>query len=333
MELTDLHIFRTIVRAGGVTRAAEKLNRVQSNVTTRLKQLEQELGVALFTRDGRRLRLSPAGQVLLGYADQMLTLAEEAAQAVRDDRPRGVLRLGTMESTAAVRLPGPLSAFHERYPEVVMELDTGAPRELLARVLTGDLDAALVTEPIADPRLETLPIYKEELVIVASSRHPPIRSPQDVAPRTALAFHPGCPHRDRLEAWFARAGVPIERMVEAASYHAILGCAAAGMGVALMPLSVLESYAERARLSVHPLHGKFRSARTLLAWRKQAPQAKVRCLSEILLDAAANVSAPGPEIRPAGETGGTRGGSESAASRITAGSSPPSHSRASSRRR
>src|SRR5262244_2760304 len=112
MDLSDLLIFRAVVQAGGITRAAERLNRVQSNVTTRIRQLEQDLGVALFVRDGKRLRLAPAGHLLLDYADRLLLLADEARNAVQDTRPRGLFRLGAMESTAAVRLPGPLAAYY-----------------------------------------------------------------------------------------------------------------------------------------------------------------------------------------------------------------------------
>src|SRR5689334_1978194 len=98
MDLGDLRIFTAVVRAGGVTRAAERLNRVQSNVTTRIRQLERDLGVDLFIRQGKRLHLAPAGRLLLDYADRLLALAEEAQHAVQDARPRGVLRLGAMES-------------------------------------------------------------------------------------------------------------------------------------------------------------------------------------------------------------------------------------------
>ena len=94
MDLADLHIFRSVVQAGGVTRAAERLNRVQSNVTTRVRQLEAELGVDLFIRNGKRLHLSPAGQLLLDYADRLLDLAREAREALHDEAPRGLLRLG-----------------------------------------------------------------------------------------------------------------------------------------------------------------------------------------------------------------------------------------------
>ncbi|MDO9059411.1 MAG: LysR family transcriptional regulator, partial [Bradyrhizobium sp.] len=69
MDLSDLQIFSAVVREGSVTRAAERLHRVQSNVTTRIRQLEEDLSVALFIREGKRLHLAPAGQVLLGYAE------------------------------------------------------------------------------------------------------------------------------------------------------------------------------------------------------------------------------------------------------------------------
>src|SRR5262249_19698370 len=142
MDLSDLRIFTAVVREGGVTRAAERLHRVQSNVTTRIRQLEEKLGTALFVREGKRLRLTPQGQVLLDYADRLLKLAEEARAAMHDPRPRGVFRRGAMESTAAVRLPGPLNRFNRLYPEVTLELRVGNPEVLASALLAGELDAA-----------------------------------------------------------------------------------------------------------------------------------------------------------------------------------------------
>jgi len=122
VDLAALTIFRAVVRENGVTRAAAKLNRVQSNVTTRIKQLEEQLGADLFIRDGRRLVLTPAGETLLPYAERLLALADEARHAVRADRPSGRLRLGTMESVAATRLPGLLARYHQQWPDVALEL-------------------------------------------------------------------------------------------------------------------------------------------------------------------------------------------------------------------
>src|SRR3978361_219756 len=142
MDLSDLRIFSTVVREGSVTRAAERLHRVQSNVTTRIRQLEEDLSVPLFIREGKRLHLAPAGQVLLDYAERLLALADEARGAVQDARPRGTFRLGAMESTAAVRLPALLTEYHKRHPGVVLELRTGNPVGLGSAILAGELAAA-----------------------------------------------------------------------------------------------------------------------------------------------------------------------------------------------
>jgi DNA-binding transcriptional LysR family regulator len=281
MDLSDLRIFSTVVREGSVTRAAELLHRVQSNVTTRVRQLEEDLSVTLFIREGKRLHLAPAGQVLLTYADRLLALADEARGAVQDSKPRGTFRLGAMESTAAVRLPRLLSEYHRRHPGVVLELRTGNPQVLAAAVLAGDLDAALVAEPIADAPFEKMFAFDEELVIVAPADHPPIGKKGNL-PRAVLVFEHGCPHRKRLEDWYARRHEMPERTIELTSYHAMLGCVVAGMGISLLPKSVLTTFPERKRLSVHHLARPENCAQTVLIWRKGAGSANVRALEEML---------------------------------------------------
>jgi DNA-binding transcriptional LysR family regulator len=282
MDLTDLHIFRSVVQAGGVTRAAEKLNRVQSNVTTRVRQLETELGVELFVREGKRLHLSSAGKLLLDYADRLIDLAQEAREAVHDAKPRGLLRLGTGESTAAVRLPVPMNEYLGRYPDVSLELRTGNTRQLAAEVLAGELDAALTSDPVPDAPFEKVPIYEEELVIIATAGHPPIKSPRDARSQTVLAFESGCSYRQRLEDWFARHGEMPQRIVEITSYHAMLGCAVAGMGISLMPRNVLTTFPDAKLLSVHSLPPALARSQTILIWRKGMLSPKVRALIEVL---------------------------------------------------
>jgi DNA-binding transcriptional LysR family regulator len=284
MDLADLHIFRSVVQAGGITRAAEKLNRVQSNVTTRVRQLEAELGVDLFLREGKRLHLSSAGKLLLDYADRLLDLADEAREAVHDAKPRGLLRLGTGESTAAMRLPIPMNEYLRRFPDVTLELRTDNTRELAGLVLTGELDAALLSEPIPEAPFEKVTIYEEAMVIVAGPGHAPIKSPRDVKPQTVLAFEPGCSYRKRLEDWFAHHGEMPDRIIEITSYHAILGCAVAGMGIALVPRIVLSTFPDAKLLSVHSLPPGLDRVRTVLIWRKGTLSPKVRALKEILLE-------------------------------------------------
>jgi len=286
MDLSDLHIFRSVVQAGGVTRAAERLNRVQSNITTRVRQLEAELGVELFIRAGKRLHLTPSGQVLLDYADRLLDLAAEARDALHDKEPRGLLRLGSMESTAAVRLPVPMNEYLRRYPQVTLELRTGNPQKLASALLNGEIDAAIAAEPLPDAPFEKAPLYDEELVLVAAAGHAPIKSPKDANPHAVLAFEAGCPYRLRLESWFAHSGEMPERIVEITSYHAMLGCAVAGMGVSLVPRMVLSTFPDARLLSLHPLPAELGRAMTVLMWRKGALSPKVRALRDVLSEQA-----------------------------------------------
>ncbi|HIC79948.1 MAG TPA: LysR family transcriptional regulator [Kiloniellaceae bacterium] len=281
MDLSDLRIFRAVVEEGGITRAAERLHRVQSNVTTRVRQLEADLGVALFIREGKRLHLAPAGRVLLDYAEQLLDMAEEAREAVQDSRPRGTFRLGSMESTAAVRLPAPLSAYIKRYPEVNVELRTGNPVQLARAVLAGELDAALAAEPIAPEQFDQIPVFEEDLVLIAEESQPPI-VPGEPAPRTMIAFENGCPHRRLLEDWYAARGETPTQVLQLASYYAMLGCVLVGMGITLLPRSVLATYPERRRLSLHPLPEGQNKAWTMLFWRRGAGSPKIEALAEIL---------------------------------------------------
>jgi DNA-binding transcriptional LysR family regulator len=281
MDLSDLRIFTTVVREGGVTRAAEKLNRVQSNVTTRIRQLEEDLAVTLFLREGKRMHLAPAGQALLGYADRLLALADEARASVRDPTPRGAFRLGSMESTAAVRLPKALNVYHRLHPEVTLELRIGNPVELATAILAGELDAALVAEPIADAPFDKAFAFEEEPVIVSAAGQGPVGR-KGLFPKTIIAFEHGCPHRKRLENWYARRGEMPERVVELGSYHAMLGCVVAGMGVALLPRSVLTTFPESKRLTVHRLPPGENRAETVLIWRKGAGSPNIRALQDIL---------------------------------------------------
>ena len=155
---------------------------------------------------------------------------------------------------------------------------------MTARVIAGELDAALVSEPVSDPRLSTQLAYVEDLVMIAPAGHPAVRSARDLQLDTLLVFDPDCPHRQRLEAWCAKGKVAPGKVIELGSYHAILGCCVAGMGVALIPAAVLDTYTERKHLSVYPLTGNARTMKIMLIWRKDAPQPKINALAQLLAD-------------------------------------------------
>ena len=272
MDLSDLLIFRTVVEAGGIIKAAARLHRVPSNVTTRIRQLESSVGTPLFFRDRQRLHLSPHGRLLLDYADRLLDLAEEARHSISDGAVRGTIKLGALESTTASRLPGLLSTFHERYPEVRVELRTGTNDFLAAAVADRTLDAAFIAEPPANPCLTSAPMFRETLVLITSPAHRAVRGPVDVTGDSIIAFPTGCAYRRIIERWLGNHGLASVRVLELASYHAIVACVASGTGVAFVPESVLETV-NRDSVKRHPLPRRVSSVTTQLAWRKteQAP--------------------------------------------------------------
>ncbi len=160
-------------------------------------------------------------------------------------------------------------------------LRIGNPQVLAKAILTGELDAALVAEPIADAPFEKAFAFSEEPVIVSVAGHPPI----DIKggfPKTVLAFENGCPHRKRLENWYAKRGEMPERTVELGSYHAMLGCVVAGMGIALLPKSVLSTFPEAKRLAIHHLPPGENRADTVLIWRKGLGSPNIQALRQIL---------------------------------------------------
>jgi DNA-binding transcriptional LysR family regulator len=289
MELADLIIFKTVVEEGGIVKAARKLHRVQSNVTTRVKQLESAIGAKLFHRDRQRLFLSPAGEVLLRYAERLLALSEEAKAAVSDAPPQGVLRLGALESTTASRLPQVLAAYHGAYPDVRVELVTGTNDALTAAVAQRRLDGAFVAETPADPALASMPLFRERLVVISDRSHRRIARPQDVAGDSVIAFPNGCAYRRVLQRWLGDRRLATVRVMQLASYHAIVACVASGTGIAVVPESVLDTmgHSEVARHALPKVHAH---VVTPLIWRRAEPTPALNALRETLRNRAVNSS-------------------------------------------
>jgi DNA-binding transcriptional LysR family regulator len=202
------------------------------------------------------------------YADRLLQLADEAQAAVAGARkPAGLLRIGSMETAAAARLPAVLAAFHGAYPEVDLQLETAPTDPLVQSVLNHKLDVALVAAPIERDELVQQVVFDEELVLLTGHGHAPVASPHDVARRVLLAFRTGCAYRRRLETWFAESGVPLARISEFGTFEAIIGCVAAGMGVAVMPREIMQLRDYRGTVDLHPLPPHIACVQTLLVWR------------------------------------------------------------------
>jgi DNA-binding transcriptional LysR family regulator len=282
MNFTDLQVFKAVVEEGGIIKAAHKLHRVPSNVTTRIKQLEAAVGMPLFHRDRQRLHLSPSGELLLDYAKQMIRLADEARHVVSGAAPQGVLKLGALESTTASRLPGVLAEFHRRYPDVRLELTTGTNDQLMTAVAERRLDAAFVAEP-PGPGFAQLPVFRERLVVISNIEHPPIARARDAEGLSVITFPSGCAYRRALERWLGRDSLAALRVLELGSYHAIVACVAAGTGIALMPEAVLDAMPQ-VRVRRHPIAKAQANIVTPLIWRESEASPPVRALRALMAD-------------------------------------------------
>jgi DNA-binding transcriptional LysR family regulator len=267
MNFADLQVFKSVVDEGGVIRAASKLHRVPSAVTTRIKQLEASMGVKLFHRDRQRLHLSPAGELLLDYAGRLIQLSNEARDVVSGTTPRGVLKLGALESTVASRLPPILAGFHSRYPEVRLELVTDTNDALLNQLAERRLDAAFMAESPPARAFEHVPVFAERLTLISSPDHPPIKRARDVEGISLIAFPEGCAYRRVLQRWLGRDSLASFRVLNLSSYHAIIACVTAGAGIALMPKSVLDTMPQ-AKVRRHPIPKAQAHITTPLVWRR-----------------------------------------------------------------
>ena len=267
MNFADLQVFKSVVDEGGVIRAASKLHRVPSAVTTRIKQLEASMGVKLFHRDKQRLHLSPAGELLRDYAERLIQLSDEARHVVSGTAPRGVLKLGALESTTASRLPPILAGYHLRHPDVRLELVTGTNDTLLGLIAERKLDAAFMAEPPTDRAFEHIPVFSERLTLISSIDHPPIKRASDIEGCSLIAFPEGCAYRRVLQRWLGRDSLAPLRVLELASYHAIVACVTAGAGIALVPESVLDTM-PNAEVRRHPIPRAQSLMTTPLVWRR-----------------------------------------------------------------
>ncbi|MGZ5848119.1 MAG: LysR family transcriptional regulator [Ramlibacter sp.] len=284
LDLDSLEIFRTVVQEGGIIRAAGKLGRVQSNVTTRIKQLEQRLGLPLFRRQGRSIVLSPEGELLLSYTQRLFRLADEAESRLRAGTPMGVLRVGSLESTAGSRLAPILSRYHRLHPGVVVELATGTTGALVHRVTNFELEAAFVSEPFTAPGLASLKVFEEALVLVTARDVPAVRRASDLAGLTLIAFAHGCSYRKRLEEWLGASAVMPARTLEFASYQAMIACVAAGTGFAVVPRSLLAALRSTGDVRQHELPARVRRNHTHLVWHG-TPSSALERLQALLVAA------------------------------------------------
>jgi DNA-binding transcriptional LysR family regulator len=273
MDAADLKFFEEVAQSGGMSRAAKKLNTVQSNVTRRIRTLESELNVSLFNRTGRGVSLTPAGEQLLPLAIRIARLIDEAARAISDDgRPKGSLVIGSLETTAALRLTPFLSQFVAEFPEVDFSLKTGTSRELVEDVLEHRLEGAFVCGPVHHPDLLQRKMYQERLVLLTARRETSLSAYLRKNDLRMVVLRAGCSYRLILESWLAHRGIVGVRILEFGTLEAIIGCVEAGLGMTLLPEALVGPVWRDERVAVHPLPNDYGHVDTLFIRRRDSFQ-------------------------------------------------------------
>jgi DNA-binding transcriptional LysR family regulator len=293
MDAADLRVFQSVADTGSMNKAALELNTVQSNVTARIKALEDEVGFTLFERTNRGVTLTAAGRRLLPYATRAARLLDDARRAVADDgNPSGALVVGSLETTAALRLSPILAEFAATYPAVDLSLRTGTSCELVDHVLDRSLEGAYVCGPVDHPDLLVEPFFHEELVILTA---PTVTDFEVLATQPNLkiiVLKAGCSYRLQLEAMLARRGIVGVRQLEFGTLETIISCVSAGLGVTLLPRALLGSVWEQGRVRVHPLPDSEKWVETLFIQHREAfASSALRAFLNLARPALARVAA------------------------------------------
>jgi DNA-binding transcriptional LysR family regulator len=269
MDASDLEIFASVARNGSMNRATLELHTVQSNITARIRALEDELGATLFNRNNRGVVLTAAGKRLLPFASKMSQLLYEARNAVEDAaHPAGVLTLGAMQTTAALRLGRLSSDYAMSYPLVRVSIETATSQELVDKVLNYKIEGAFVAGPAATHHdLVSHVAFREESVLVTSNRVSSLSAIRDSHDLRPVVFNVGCWYRTMLETLLDTMGIRSLAPLEFGSMDAILECVAAGVGFTLLPRGVIGRTLDPSRFTIHLLQPEERMIDTVFVRR------------------------------------------------------------------
>jgi DNA-binding transcriptional LysR family regulator len=263
------------VATGSFTKAAAAMFTVQSNVTARIKSLEEEFGTELFTRTSRKVELTAGGQTLMQYCKQIGQLVEEAKNNIQNsNQVSGSLKVGCIETTMALKVPEILNRFQEEYPEVDLEFKSDMWSSLINDVLSFKLDAAFVSAPVHVKGLGQININEEQLVILSSSKGSTLNKLLANQPVKIIVFDQGCIFRARLESWLSSKGIVQYKSIVLNSIEGIINFVEAGLGISLLPEEVVSKYYGGRDLTTHSLSKQLGTMNTVLVFRKDVPPSR-----------------------------------------------------------
>ncbi|SFJ23523.1 DNA-binding transcriptional regulator, LysR family [Paenibacillus sp. UNC496MF] len=273
MDIQHFLTFREVAKWQNYTKAADQLGYAQSSVTTQIQKLEQEYGVVLFERFGRRMRPTQSGEQLLLYANQIADLFQESKSVV-GRQECGALGIASIETMAAFLLPRYLHRFRGMYPQVQVLLEPAQEERVKQAVRDGEADMGILLDvPLADPELDSIVIRKEEMVVAASADHPFAKLKavewRQLSGESFIMTEQDCTYRAALERELRTRQIPYRLAYELGSMEAIKQCVVYGLGIALIPRIAIQSELEKEQLCTVPLCMEDLSFYTQLIYRKR----------------------------------------------------------------
>ncbi|ANI89176.1 hypothetical protein A9P82_07655 [Arachidicoccus ginsenosidimutans] len=250
MNINDLKIFQAVAEYGSFTKAAAVANTVQSNVTARVKYLEDFFRAKLLTRTTRRIELTDEGLQVLKAAKEMQLLIDKTISSVSKSNlpPSGIVKIGCIHSTAALRAPGILGNFTKRYPDMEFRLKTGTTSSLIKDVLSFKLDGAFVSGKVNNAALDIEPVFTEELSIISSSLNSTLEEALSHSnPVKLIVFSKGCAYRERLCEILNGKGIETYKFIEMDTLDGIINSVETGIGITLLPAELIrKNYSYRS---------------------------------------------------------------------------------------
>jgi LysR family transcriptional regulator, cell division regulator len=275
MNTQDLKIFEAVAANGSFTKAAEVMFTVQSNVTARIKNLEDEFGAELFTRTTRKVQLTSAGETLMQYHKKISHLIDEAKRDIQNaGQIIGSLKVGCIDTTMALKAPEIINLFAEKYPDVELEFKSAMRTALINDVLNYKLDAAFVSAPVNMPELEQIHIKDEQLVILAPAKYTKLTDVTTKHPLTIIVFDQGCIFRARLETWLGSKGIIQYKPIVLNSIEGIINFVESGLGISILPAEIISQYYAGRAINTFAMGKNLGTMTTVLIYRKNVPASR-----------------------------------------------------------
>lgn len=272
MNTNDLKLFEAVALHGSFTKAAEVMFTVQSNVTARIKRLEEEFGAPLFFRTSRKVELTAAGETLMGYSKQLNHLIDEAKRSIgNSDTVKGQIKIGFLETMMTIKGPELVNQLALKFPFVDLKFRSAMRHSLISDVLNYKLDAAFVPAPLHLPELEQLHIKEEKIVVVAPSDCKSLDDLLKRKPLKAIVFDQGCVFREKLDAYLVSKSISQYHKTEMNSIEGVVNFIESGIGFSVLPDEIISTFYNNRKIKTFSLPRELGRMTTILVYRKDVP--------------------------------------------------------------